>query len=61
MNAAVKTLDGAKALHAEIVQKTGLELRDNTAAYQPVWAKAAKDLLTKNSDDFDYLEMVGGP
>jgi hypothetical protein len=60
MSVAVKTLETAAALHVQI-RKTGLQLRDNTASYQPVWAKAGKELLSKKSNDFDYLEMIGGP
>lgn len=57
---ATKMLEAASALHAQI-RKTGLQLRDNTASYQLVWAKAGNELLNKNSNDFDYLEMIGGP
>lgn len=60
MTEAVKALETASTLHAQI-RKTGLQLRDNTASYQPVWAKAGRELLDKNSNDFDYLEMIGGP
>lgn len=60
MNTAVKTLETASSLHAQI-RRTGLQLRDNTGSYQSVWAKAGNDLLKKNARDFDYLEMIGGP
>lgn len=60
MNAAIRTLETASALHTQI-RNTGLQLRDSTASYQPVWTKAGDDLLVKNSRDFDYLEMIGGP
>jgi len=60
MSTAVNALETASVLHLQI-RKTGLQLRDNTASYQPVWVKAGKELLNKNSNDFDYLEMIGGP
>ena len=60
MQSAVATLSGAITLHASI-RAGGLHLRDNTDAYQAAWAGAGNRLLVQNADDYDFLEMVGGP
>jgi hypothetical protein len=60
MNSAVAILTTAKAMHAAISRR-GLELKDNTNAYQAEWATAGRRLLSENAAEFEYLEMIGGP
>lgn len=60
MKAAVATLVGANALHTAI-RTAGVDLRDNTYAYQSPWAAAGTRLLADNTDDYDWLELLGGP
>lgn len=56
-NAAITLLQEAVALHSNIAA-TGVALRDDTNRYQRNWLDAMNDLLSKQSSDFDYLDML---
>ena len=56
-NNAITLLQGAVTLHTAIAS-TGLTLRDDTNSYQENWQLAMNDLLTNNSRDFDYLDLL---
>jgi hypothetical protein len=60
MASAVGALVAANALH-NAVKITGVQLRDNTDGYQSQWAAAGTRMLAQNSDDYDWLELLGGP
>jgi hypothetical protein len=60
MSSAVALLNAANGLHSTI-RNAGLRLKDNTDGYQAAWAAAGTRMLTDNSDDYDYLAMIGGP
>ncbi|MBN9291307.1 MAG: hypothetical protein J0H36_09385 [Hyphomicrobium denitrificans] len=60
MSAAIATLVAANALHGAI-RSTGVQLRDSTDTYQSAWAAAGTRLLANNTDDYDWLELSGGP
>jgi hypothetical protein len=60
MKAAVAALVSASALHTAI-KTAGVQLRDNTDSYQSPWAAAGTRLLAQNVDDYDWLELSGGP
>ena len=51
-------LRAAVRLHNEIRSRR-INLRDRTDDYQAGWASAVNELLKKNKDDFDFLEMIG--
>lgn len=53
----IALLQNACNLH-EHIAKSGIELRDNTNVYQKNWQLAMQDLLSKHSDDFDYLDLL---
>lgn len=50
-------LRAAVRLHNEIRGKQ-INLRDRTDSYQASWAWAVNELLEKNGEDFDFLEMI---
>ena len=56
-NNAITLLQEAVTLHTAIAS-TGLTLRDDTNSYQENWQLAMNDLLTNNSRDFDYLDLL---
>jgi hypothetical protein len=60
MTSAVTTLVKANALHTAI-KTMGVQLRDGTDTYQSQWAAAGTRMLAQNSDDYDWLELLGGP
>jgi len=60
MNAAGAILEDAVRLHGTVL-RDGVRLKDNTSAYQRAWSAAGARMLQDNSDDYDYLEMIGGP
>jgi hypothetical protein len=60
MSSAVSALVKANALHAAI-RAAGVQLRDNTDTYQSSWAAAGTRALAQNTDDYDWLELSGGP
>jgi len=60
MTATVATLRSANALHTAI-RNAGLQLRDGTDTYQSSWASAGTRMLAQNTDDYDWLELLGGP
>ena len=60
MQTVVHDLSAATLLHSEIASR-GLNLRDESGAYQPVWASAGDRLINDCSEDFDWLELQGGP
>jgi hypothetical protein len=60
MEAAVAALETASMFHQQIVA-AGIQLKDETDAYQSSWAAAGKKLLTEHSKDYDWLELCGGP
>lgn len=60
MTAAAAALKSANALHTAI-RNTGIQLRDNTDTYQSPWAAAGTRMLAQNTDDYDWLELSGGP
>jgi hypothetical protein len=60
MKAAVASLVSANALHASI-RTAGVQLRDKTDTYQSPWAAAGTRMLAQNTDDYDWLELMGGP
>jgi hypothetical protein len=60
MNSAVATLNSAAAIHSAI-RASGIRLKDNTDTYQSPWASAGATSIIQNSNDYDWLEMVGGP
>jgi len=55
--AAIALLDGAVNLHAAIRQ-ANVFLTDKTNVYQANWKLALEDLLSNNSADFDFLELL---
>lgn len=60
MTAAVAALRSANALHTAI-RNAGIQLRDSTDTYQAPWAAAGTRMLAQNNDDYDWLELSGGP
>lgn len=54
---AVKHLDGSVALHRRIADE-GIELKDDTYAYQANWRWAIHNLHENRADDFDYLSLL---
>jgi len=60
MMATVAALINANALHSKI-KAAGVQLRDNTDTYQSPWAAAGTRLLAQNTNDYDWLELLGGP
>jgi len=54
---ASKILTQASNIHNSI-RNTGLELHDNTNAYQANWNNVLQNLLKNNADDYDYLEAI---
>lgn len=60
MAAAVAALRSANALHTAI-RNAGIQLRDSTDTYQSAWAAAGTRMLAQNNDDYDWLELSGGP
>lgn len=57
--AAISILRAALALHGEIAA-TGLELSDDSAAYQGNWLLAIESLLREHGSDYDFLELLNG-
>jgi hypothetical protein len=55
--AAIDILQQAVTLHATI-GATGVNLCDNTNAYQGNWLSAMNDLLATSSADFEYLALL---
>ncbi len=55
--AALTLLDRSVETHARIAD-AGLALRDETNVYQANWRNALAQVLTNQSDDYDYLEML---
>jgi hypothetical protein len=60
MTSAIAALINANVLHTKI-KTAGVQLRDNTDAYQSPWAAAGTRSLAQNSNDYDWLELLGGP
>ncbi len=53
----IQILDNAISLHQDILN-SGINLSDNTSAYQANWRTAIANLLSNQSQDFDYLELI---
>lgn len=60
MTSTVTALANTNALHGQI-KSAGVLLRDKTDTYQSPWAAAGTRLLAQNTDDYDWLELWGGP
>ena len=56
-NSAIQVLDNAISLHDDI-KNHGFHLADNTDAYQANWREALINLLSNNSSDYDYLDLI---
>jgi len=56
-NSAIQILENAVSLHGDI-NNQGLRLSDNTNSYQANWQQALNDLLSNNSSDYDYLDLI---
>lgn len=60
MNSTVAMLRTAAAMHRTL-QREGIQLRDNTGAYQAPWSEAGGRMLNDLREEYDYLEEIGGP
>ena len=50
-------LAGAVALYGQI-RESGMQLKDNSDAYQENWRLALSDVLASRAADYDYLELM---
>lgn len=60
MQATVAKMQSAIQLHDNI-KSVGIQLKDKTDRYQAAWAAAGTRMLANNAEDYDWLEMNGGP
>ena len=54
---AISLLRRSLSLHQQIAEM-GVRLSDNTNVYQNNWIAAMSALLTQNSNDFNYLDLI---